>query len=114
VLVTDGIPPAGLSDGAFDLHGEKVRVESGIARRSDGTLAGSTVTMDKMVGNAYRWLLLKPTEAVRMATMSPATVIGEARKGRITRGYDADVVVLAPDLEVEMTFVAGREVYRRH
>ncbi|MDI6857350.1 MAG: N-acetylglucosamine-6-phosphate deacetylase [Dehalococcoidia bacterium] len=114
VLVSDGIPLAGLSDGVFELQGAKVRVEGGVARRGDGTLAGSTVTMDRAVANVWRRLLLRPSEAVTMATVSPAAVIREGSKGRISPGGDADIVVLAPDLEVEMTFVAGREVYRRH
>ncbi len=114
VLVTDAIPLAGLPDGMFDMYGERVWVEGGMARRADGVLAGSTAAMDSMVGNVARWLPLSMADAVRMATLNPAMVIGKAdRKGRLAPGFDADVVVLAPDLEVEMTFVGGEEVYRR-
>lgn len=114
VLVTDAIPLAGLADGSFDLGGEKVWVEDGVARRADGTLAGSAFTMDRMVANAARWLPVGLPGAIRMATLNPALVIGVAgRKGRVAPGFDADLVVLAHDLEVEMTFVAGEQVYRR-
>ncbi len=52
--------------------------------------------------------------AIRMATLNPAAVIGVAdRKGKVAPGFDADLVVLAPDLEVEMTFVAGELAFRR-
>jgi N-acetylglucosamine-6-phosphate deacetylase len=114
VLVTDAIPLAGLAGGSFDLGGEKVRVENGVARRADGTLAGSAFTMNKMVENAARWLPVGLPGAIRMATLNPAAVIGVAdRKGKVAPGFDADLVVLAPDLEVEMTFVAGELVFRR-
>jgi N-acetylglucosamine-6-phosphate deacetylase len=114
VLVSDAIPLAGLAGGSFDLGGEKVQVEGGVARRADGTLAGSASTMNKMVENAARWLPVGLPGAIRMATLNPAAVIGVAdRKGKVAPGFDADLVVLAPDLEVEMTFVAGEMVYRR-
>jgi N-acetylglucosamine-6-phosphate deacetylase len=114
VLVTDAIPLAGLADGSFDLGGEEVWVEKSVARRADGTLVGSAFTMDRMVANAARWLPLGLSRVIRMATLNPATVIGVAdRKGKIAPGFDADLVVLAPDFEVEMSFVAGELVYRR-
>jgi N-acetylglucosamine-6-phosphate deacetylase len=34
-------------------------------------------------------------------------------KGRIVPGADADIVVLDEDLDVVMTFVAGRLAYQR-
>jgi N-acetylglucosamine-6-phosphate deacetylase len=70
--------------------------------------------MDAMVRNAAAWLTVSGAEAVRMATLNPASVIGMAdRKGRIAPGYDADLVVLSSELRVEMTFVAGELVYER-
>jgi N-acetylglucosamine-6-phosphate deacetylase len=114
VLVSDGIPLAGTGDGVFDLQGEEIRVEGGVARRVDGALAGGTATMDKAVRNAAAWLPVSRAEAVRMATLNPAAAIGlDGRKGRVAPGFDADLVVLSPALEVEMTFVAGKTSYRR-
>ncbi|MGD0765885.1 MAG: N-acetylglucosamine-6-phosphate deacetylase [Dehalococcoidia bacterium] len=114
VLVSDGIPLAGTGDGVFDLQGEEIRVEGGVARRVDGALAGGTATMDEAVRNAAAWLPVSRAEAVRMATLNPAAAIGlDGRKGRVAPGFDADLVVLSPALEVEMTFVAGKTSYRR-
>jgi N-acetylglucosamine-6-phosphate deacetylase len=114
VLVSDGIAPAGLGDGSFELQGEPVEVNAGVARRTDGTLAGSTTPLDVMVRNVTAMAGVGASDAIRMATLNPAPVIGMAdRKGKIAPGYDADLVVLAPDLQVEMTFVAGELVYER-
>ncbi len=114
VLITDAIAVAGIGDGEFELQGARVEVKDGVARRADGRLGGSTATMDAMVRNAARWLAVSEAEAIRMATLNPASVIGVAdRKGRIAPGYDADLVVLSPELNVEMTFIAGEMVYER-
>jgi N-acetylglucosamine-6-phosphate deacetylase len=113
VLVTDGIPLAGLGDGEFELQGERVQVRDGIARRSDGTLAGGAMPLDAMVRNAVASLSVSAADAIRMVTLNPASVIGLGdRKGRVAPGYDADLVVLSPALEVEMTFVQGKLVYQ--
>jgi len=114
VLVTDATSLAGTRDGELELKGARVEVKDGVARRADSRLAGSTATMDAIVRNATMWLPVSEAEAIRMATLSPASVIGVAdRKGRIAPGYDADLVVLSPELRVEMTFVAGELVYER-
>ncbi len=112
VLVSDGIALAGLRDGTFALGGAQVEVKDGIARLSDGTLAGSAMPLDAMVRNVVDLRLASRAEAIRMAALNPASVIGVAdRKGRVAPGYDADFVVLSPELEVEMTFVGGKLVY---
>jgi N-acetylglucosamine-6-phosphate deacetylase len=114
VLVTDATSLAGTRDGELELKGARVEVKASVARRADSRLAGSTATMDAIVRNATMWLPVSEAEAIRMATLSPASVIGVAdRKGRIAPGYDADLVVLSPELRVEMTFVAGELVYER-
>jgi N-acetylglucosamine-6-phosphate deacetylase len=114
VLVSDGIAMAGLGDGSFELQGQRIDVKDGVARRQDGTLAGSAKPLDAMVRNAVAWLPVSAAEAIRMATLNAASVLGLAEhKGRIAPGHDADIVVLSPDLEVEMTFVGGELVYDR-
>ena len=51
-------------------------------------------------------------DAIKMATVNPAKVIGvDDRKGSLTRGKDADIVVLDEGLSVIMTLVEGRVVY---
>jgi N-acetylglucosamine-6-phosphate deacetylase len=112
VLVSDGIPATGLADGAFELQGQRIEVRNGVALRADGTLAGSAMPLDAMVRNLVHLKLATVPEAIRMATLNPASVVGiDDRKGRLAPGYDADLVVLSPELEVEMTFVGGRLVY---
>ena len=52
-------------------------------------------------------------EAIAMATDTPAHAIGLTAKGQFKIGGDADVVVISPELEVQRTFIAGREVFCR-
>jgi N-acetylglucosamine-6-phosphate deacetylase len=114
VLVSDGIALAGVGDGTFELQAERVEVKGGVAHREDGTLAGSTAPLDEMVRNAAARLPVSAAEAIRMATLNSASVIGLAdRKGRVAPGYDADLVVLSASLQVEMTFVGGKPAYER-
>ena len=112
MLVTDAMQAAGMPDGVYALSGRRVSVADGAARLDDGTLAGATVTMDEAVRRAAGFLGIDLEAAIRMATRTPAEVLGLDRIGRIAPGAEADLVLLGPDGVVEETLVAGETVYR--
>ena len=111
-LVTDGVAPAGLSEGVFHTGGREARLSQGRVTLADGAIAGSAATMDVLVRNVVEWGLVPLVDAVRMASTVPARILGlEGRKGRIAPGYDADLVALDEELEVVMTWVGGRMLH---
>lgn len=113
-LVTDSISAAGLEDGEYRLGGLKVYVREGIARLSDGTLAGSTLFMNRAVRNFIEFTGVSLPEAVRAASLNPATLLGvDERKGSIEEGKDADIVIFDEDLEIHYTIIGGKIVYEK-
>ena len=112
VLVTDAMPPVGAASQEFSMLGRRVTVRDGACRLDDGTLAGSVLTMDQALRNVVEWTGLPLQDALGMATLLPARLIGAAAsKGSLEAGKDADVVVLDRDLRVRLTLVGGRVVY---
>jgi N-acetylglucosamine-6-phosphate deacetylase len=112
-LITDAAFVAGLPPGTYRKGREKVTVTGAgyTAGRRKGWLAGSILTMDQAVRNAVHLAGVSLTEAVTMATLTPATVLGlEKRKGRIAKGYDADFLILDADLNVELIIRGGKPV----
>ena len=51
---------------------------------------------------------------IQMVTSTPASVIGEEKKGSIQVGKDADLCILDGDLHVVSTIVGGSVVYQRN
>ncbi len=95
ILVSDSMMATGLNDGEYKLGGQKVIVEKGAARLSDGTLAGSTLTLNKAVQNMCSMVDVPLKDAVRMASLNPAKIIGVSHlKGSIEPGKDADLIIL--------------------
>ena len=114
VLITDAIPPAGTGRETLEWEGMKAKVVGRAAVREDGSIIGSLATTDVLVRHAVAWLPVTLPEAVRMVTRNPARVLGlEGRKGTLSPGADADLVVLDEELRVAMTVVRGRVAYRR-
>ena len=115
-LVTDAMSAAGMDTGDFALSDHRVRMSDGIPRLEDGTIAGSVLLMDEALRNVLAFTGCSLPEAVRMAATTPANLLGEDPKGRLAPGCDADVVVLSPDLNVEMAWARGELGYdrRRH
>ena len=52
-------------------------------------------------------------EALTAASLHPAQVLNLKNKGALNYGYDADLVILTRDLEVEATCIAGEVVWSR-
>lgn len=109
ILVTDGMRAKGLSDGEYELAGQKVVVRNKEARLESGVLAGSTLRMNEAVRRASS--LGDLGDLVRMSSLNAAIKLGiEKRKGSIERGKDADLVIVDSEFGVWKTYCRGGEV----
>lgn len=105
VLISDGI-----GDGrkVFMLGGLKVRVRNKEARLENGKLAGSVIGIDDAVRNMMKFAGVSLPDAVGMASLNPARVLGiEKKKGSLEEGKDADIVIFDKGLKVRHTIIKG-------
>src|SRR5581483_8925706 len=102
VLVTDAIDATGVGDGCFELGGQQVQVRDGEARlASTGSLAGSTLTMDRALRLAVKASGIPVERASAAASAIPAPLLGrEHELGSIAPGLRADLVVLDADFRL--------------
>ncbi len=112
VLISDAMAAAGLGDGVYSLTGHEVVVKDGVAHNPRGAIAGSTATLNQCVRNVHRLLDVPLADAVRMASLNPARVIGrDAEMGSIEVGKAANLVALDAKGMVHLTLVRGKVVY---
>ena len=107
VLVTDAVAAAGAPAGTYALGGASIISDGESARRADGTLAGSTLTLDRAVRGMVALGGARPEEALTMATAVPAARLGFADRGRLAVGRRADLVLWSAELEVASTAIGG-------
>ena len=110
-LISDAVLPAGLGDGDYEVWGETIKVEGGRTRNARGSIAGSVITSL----DAARMMLslgARPEEVARMASLTPARLLGVEREcGSIEEGKRADLVALDGDGRVRLTLVGGRVAF---
>ena len=108
LLVTDAMAAAAAADGTYRLGPMAVRVRGGVARLAgSGAIAGSTLTMAAAVRHCVSSAGLPLADAVRAATLTPATALGLTGVGALEPGYRADLVVLDDGLAVRRVMRAG-------
>ena len=108
--VTDATAAAGMPDGAYRLGRQTVHKCLGGVRLADGTLAGSTLTMDQALRNLVAIGLPLAQAAARVSTHA-ADYLGLAEQGRLQVGALADLVqVDATTLHLQQVWVAGEPV----
>jgi N-acetylglucosamine-6-phosphate deacetylase len=116
-LITDSMRAAGMPPGDSILgskhNGLKVLVEDGVAKLPDRTsFAGSVATTDRLVRNMVNMAEVPLLEAVKMASLTPANILGlGASKGSLICGKDADIVIFDSNINVSTTIVQGRIVH---
>ena len=121
-IVSDAISPAGLPEsgelytlGSEGDHATRVFVENGVALVEDKSCyAGSVQALDQMISNLVKDANIPLVDAVRMATLTPASVIGiEGDCGSLKVGKRADLCLMDAGLNVVKTMVEGETVYER-
>lgn len=112
VLITDANAAAGLPDGTYQIGGRTRIVKDGRSVLEDGTIAGSTATMNTCVRNVHHVVGVPLLEAVRMASLNPARAMGlAARFGSLEEGKSANLIVTDKDLNIYLTMVGGEIVH---
>jgi N-acetylglucosamine-6-phosphate deacetylase len=111
--VTDSTAAAGMPDGDYKLGSLTVTKCLGGVRLEDGTLAGSTLTMDQALRNLVG-LGLEIEEASRRTSTHAADFLGLHDRGRIERGVWADLVVLDAELNLQQVIVEGEVIELAH
>jgi N-acetylglucosamine-6-phosphate deacetylase len=111
MAITDGTGASGLPIGSIArLGGRRIEARSEAAFLEDGTLAGSTLTMDRVFRTIVTRLGSSIVEAATMCSTTPARELGLTGFGVIAVGAVADLVVLDRGFRVMRTFIGGEQV----
>jgi N-acetylglucosamine-6-phosphate deacetylase len=107
--VTDSTAAAGMPDGEYKLGSHTVTKCLGGVRLPDGTLAGSTLTMDQALRNLVK-IGLPIAEASQRLSQFPADYLGLNERGRLQPGSWADCVRLDRSLTLTAVMVEGEDI----
>jgi N-acetylglucosamine-6-phosphate deacetylase len=110
MAITDATSGAGLPSGSrARLGGQSIRITEQAAFLEDGTLAGSTLTMDRAFRNILTSFGGSLVDAALLCSTSPARALGLIGFGVLADGAVADIVVLDRAFRVRRTFIGGQE-----
>ncbi|WP_226038574.1 N-acetylglucosamine-6-phosphate deacetylase [Aquibacillus saliphilus] len=114
ILITDAMRAKCLKNGTYDLGGQQVTVTGDKAVLDDGTLAGSVLRMSKAFNTIRQYTNCSIYDSIAMSSTNAAKELGLFdRKGSISIGKDADIVILDENDEVYMTFCRGKLAYKK-
>ncbi|KGJ88679.1 N-acetylglucosamine-6-phosphate deacetylase [Thalassotalea sp. ND16A] len=111
-LISDCIVAGGMKDGTYRLGMLDVKVLEGVARTESGSLAGSTLTLEKAIANLISLADIPPLEAVHMASLIPAEFLNvQDSLGSIKVGKRACMTLVDNNFQVQATIIDGTVAY---
>lgn len=112
-LITDSLRACGIQEGKSELGGQTVYIEGGVARLDDGTLAGSTITLNRAMANFRKNTGAPVWEVVKMVTGNQAQELDLfERIGSLCPGAAADITIFDKDFTIYRTYVDGELIYK--
>jgi N-acetylglucosamine-6-phosphate deacetylase len=113
MAITDGTAGSGLPKGSRTVIGGRPITIRDAAYLDDGTLAGSSLTMDRAFVRLTSEVGLSLSDAATVCATTPARALGLQGFGVLAAGAMADLVVLDRDLRVVQTWVSGVLAWQR-
>ncbi|MGK9173694.1 N-acetylglucosamine-6-phosphate deacetylase [Yokenella regensburgei] len=113
IMISDSMKSKGCPPGCYMFGGEPMILgEDGATRRENGVLVGSTLHLNRGLYNMVEGAMVPFGAALKSCTLNPARLLGvDGHKGKLQRGYDADIVVLEDNYDVHTTFCAGNVAF---
>ncbi len=108
--VTDSTAAAGMPDGSYLLGRHTVTKCLGGVRLADGTLAGSTLTMDQAFRNLVLEIGLTIAEASQRVSTHAADYLGATDRGRLVVGAWGDAVLMDQKFKLKNVYVEGKSI----
>ena len=111
VLITDSIPQATLPFGNYEMNGIPFTLSEKGARKSDGTIVGSTLTLHDAIKNLMRFCDISFEEALICATKTPAEMVGIYDScGSIEVRKRADMLILDNEKNIFSVIIGGKKI----
>lgn len=112
LLISDAMRAAGMGDGDYYLGELLVHMTKGVVRLDNGSLAGSTLTLDNAVINFMSMTGVSFDESWKHGSEYPAKSLGiDKDLGSLAPGKLASIVFMTPDHKIAATWVCGRKTY---
>ncbi|UXY28340.1 N-acetylglucosamine-6-phosphate deacetylase [Streptomyces sp. HUAS TT20] len=111
-FITDAMDAAGIGDGRYMLGPLEVEVSEGVARLvKGGSIAGSTLTLDRAFKRAVTVDKLPVQDVVTALSVNPARLLGRYDTiGSLEPGKDADLVLLDSGFDLKGVLRRGEWV----
>lgn len=108
ILITDAISCAGCKDGEYKFCEKEIILKNGRIKTKNGTLAGSSLSMNVAFLNFIKFVKVGFEEAVYSSSVNPARLLNLQNIGKIKEGNIADLIVVDRRLNVHKTIIEGR------
>ncbi|MBR2374421.1 MAG: N-acetylglucosamine-6-phosphate deacetylase [Lentisphaeria bacterium] len=107
MLITDAMRASAMPDGEYTLGGLPVIVKDGCARLTTGPVAGSTLRYHNGLKHLIKLTGLPLCEAIRATSFNQAESLGLGKRGKLEKGFIADIALLDNNLDVQKTICSG-------